>query len=79
MACEKVFTVCRQLGQHRVIDVSMGQYHTAVIVEPGHVFMLGRNNEGQLGTGNTKHQSAAISVKMFENLNALVISLCICT
>lgn len=72
VACEKVFTVSRQLSHHRVIDICMGQHHTALLVEPGQVIMVGRNSEAQLGTGNTKPQNAVVTVKTFEQQNAYV-------
>lgn len=69
---EKEFTVVRSLSRHKVLDLSLGPTHTAVLVEPGHVLTLGRNTEGQLGTGNTKQQSAPVPVKYFEEHLALV-------
>ncbi|CAH1787997.1 unnamed protein product [Owenia fusiformis] len=60
---QKVPTVIKALTKHRVVDVSMGPKHCAVLVEPGHVYTFGRNNEGQLGTENTKPQNAPIEVK----------------
>ncbi len=62
----KVFTLVRALARHRVVDVSMSSYHSAVVVEPGHVYTFGRNSEGQLGTGNTRPQNAPVEVKIFE-------------
>lgn len=58
----------RALTKHRVVDISMGQYHSAVIIEPGHIYMFGRNAEGQLGIGNTKPNCAPVEVKfLLEN------------
>jgi alpha-tubulin suppressor-like RCC1 family protein len=68
----KTFTVVRALARHRVLDVSLGLHHTSVLVEPGHVYTLGRNFEGQLGNGNTKPQAAPISVKLFQQRPASV-------
>ncbi|KAK3766064.1 hypothetical protein RRG08_002301 [Elysia crispata] len=56
-------TPVRALARHRVISVSMGLYHTAVIVEPGHVITFGKNSEGQLGNQNTKPSSNPVEVK----------------
>ena len=53
----------RNLSRHKVLDISMGLNHTAVIVEPGHVYTFGRNIEGQLGIGNTKPQNNIMEVK----------------
>ena len=72
VASEKVFTIVRSLARHRVIDISMGPYHSSVIVEPGHVYTFGRNVEGQLGTGNTKPQNAPIEIKFFQQQLAFV-------
>ena len=69
---EKVFTLVRALARHRVLDVSLGPHHSAVVVEPGHVYTLGRNSEGQLGMGNNKPQNTAIEVKVFEEKPAFV-------
>ena len=56
-------TSVRNLSRHKVLDISMGLNHTAVIVEPGHVYTFGRNIEGQLGIGNTKPQNNIMEVK----------------
>ncbi|XP_021355161.1 uncharacterized protein LOC110451456 [Mizuhopecten yessoensis] len=56
-------TPVRALARHKVLDITMGLHHTAVIVEPGHVFTFGRNTEGQLGISNTKDASAPVQVK----------------
>lgn len=41
----------------------MGACHTAVIVEPGHIYTFGKNSEGQLGIGDTKPSRAPVEVK----------------
>ena len=69
---QKVFTLVKALARHRVVDISMGPRHSAVVVEPGHVYTFGCNSEGQLATGNTKLQNAPISVKVFEEKLAFV-------
>jgi len=69
----KTFAVVKALARHRVVDISMGPHHTSVIVEPGHIYTLGRNSEGQLGTGNTRLQTAPIEVKLFQQKPAFVI------
>lgn len=53
--------------RQRVIDISMGRHHTAVIVEPGHVYTFGRNREGQLGIEGTKPNNAPVLVKSMED------------
>ena len=62
----------KALARHRIMDVHMGRYHTAVVVEPGHVCMMGRNTEGQLGMGNAKIQNAPVILKEFEENLAIV-------
>ena len=69
---EKLFTLVKTLVHHKVVSLSMGAHHTAVVVEPGHVYMMGRNSEAQLGLGNTKQYSAPIEVKLFNEKPALV-------
>ena len=66
------FTLVRALARHRVLDISMGPDHSAVLVAPGHVYTFGKNTEGQLGNGNTKLQSAPIAVKIFQDKPAFV-------
>ncbi|XP_013390784.1 uncharacterized protein LOC106159131 [Lingula anatina] len=62
----KAPTIVRALTNHRVINASLGPKHSAVLVEPGHVYTFGKNAEGQLGTGNTKQQNAPIKVKAMD-------------
>jgi len=66
------FTVVRALARHRVLDVSLGPQHSCVLVEPGHVYTLGCNSEGQLGSGSTRPQVAPIGVKLFQQRPAVV-------
>ena len=68
----KTFTVVKALCRHRVLDASMGPHHTCILVEPGHVYTLGRNVEGQLGGGSTKPQSTPVCVKAFQQKPAFV-------
>nr|XP_022295350.1 serine/threonine-protein kinase Nek9-like isoform X1 [Crassostrea virginica] len=56
-------TPVRALARHRVLDISIGACHTAVIVEPGHIYTFGKNSEGQLGIGDTKPSRAPVEVK----------------
>ena len=67
-----MFRVVRALARHRVISLHMGYHHSAVIVEPGHVYTFGRNSDGQLGTGNFKQQGGPIGIKLFEGNPAFV-------
>ncbi|WAR02234.1 NEK9-like protein [Mya arenaria] len=65
---QKVPTMVRAL-RHRMIDISMGRHHTAVIVESGTVWSFGRNVEGQLGVGETKPVDAPVEVKAMMDKN----------
>ena len=47
-----VATPIKELGKHRVVDMSLGPTHSCVVVEMGRVYTFGRNSEGQLCTGN---------------------------
>ena len=70
------FTVVRALARHRVLDISLGPQHSAVLVEPGHVYTVGSNSEAQLGCGSTRPYDAPISVKLFQQRHATVSVLC---
>ena len=52
---QKVFRLRRvhELGNKGVTNVSSGCYHSLAICEGGSVYVFGRNNHGQLGTGDT--------------------------
>ncbi|KAF2367178.1 Protein kinase domain [Trinorchestia longiramus] len=50
----------------RVVDVSMGPYHTAILKETGQVVTFGRNSEGQLGRGNCKPTNQPVLVKSMQ-------------
>lgn len=58
--------------RHRVLDISMGRFHTAVIVEAGTVWSFGRNADGQLGIEGTKSVNAPQEVKSMSNKNVVV-------
>ncbi|CAL1274048.1 unnamed protein product [Larinioides sclopetarius] len=49
--------------RQKVISVSMGALHTAVLVEPGKVITFGYNKSGQLGRGNLRNHSSPAVVK----------------
>ena len=53
----------KAMSKHRVIDMALGPNHSAVLVEQGHVYTFGNNQEGQLGLGNTKPRDAPGMVK----------------
>ena len=45
------------VSKYRVVDMSLGPTHSAVIVEGGKVVTFGRNSEGQLGCGSVNCKS----------------------
>lgn len=65
-------TAVKALSRYRVIDVALGPTHSAVLVEPGHVYTFGANSEGQLGCGNTKPRDAPATVKPLEEKTVTV-------
>ena len=70
------------LSKHRVIDMSLGPTHSAVIVEGGRVVTFGRNTEGQLGCGSMACKSTpgvVTSVKGKIMVSCVMIQLvCVC-
>jgi len=68
----KTFCVVKALARHHVIDLHMGPNHSAVIVEPGHVYTFGHYADGQLGTGNLKQQGGPIPIKQLEDKTVFV-------
>lgn len=58
-----VATPIKELGKHRVIDMSLGPTHSCVVVETGQVYTFGRNMEGQLCTGNLLSKNMPVVVK----------------
>ncbi|XP_062510211.1 X-linked retinitis pigmentosa GTPase regulator-like isoform X2 [Corticium candelabrum] len=57
------FSPVRLPGKHRVVDMALGQRHTAVVTETGSVLTLGYNQDGQLGTGDCKPRDMVMMVK----------------
>lgn len=58
-----VATPIKELGKHRVIDMSLGPTHSCVVVETGRVYTFGRNSEGQLCTGNLLPKNMPSAIK----------------
>ena len=56
-------TPLKELGKHRVINISLGPTHTSVLVEMGRVYAFGRNSEGQLCAGNCQPRNTPSAVK----------------
>lgn len=57
----------------RVTDILSGPCatHTFFITDEGRLFGLGRNEQGQLGLGNTKRQDGATEVPFFKNMKVI--------
>lgn len=66
------FSPIRLLSKHRVVDVALGQRHTAVVTETGSVLTLGYNHDGQLGTGDCKSRDTLATVKCLEDRTVTV-------
>ncbi|XP_070545873.1 uncharacterized protein [Ptychodera flava] len=70
----KVPTVIKALSKFKVLDMILGPYHSAVIVEPGLVYTFGKNGDGQLGTGNVKPREAPVPVKDLSSKTVLMLA-----
>ena len=67
------------LSKHKVVDMSLGPTHSAVIVEGGRVVTFGRNSEGQLGCGSMNCKSTPGVVTSIEGKGRIMVSnLCVC-
>jgi len=55
--CQLKPSPVRGLTKYKVVDMSLGPTHSAVIVEGGKVVTFGRNSEGQLGCGSMNCKS----------------------
>ncbi|XP_019863624.1 PREDICTED: serine/threonine-protein kinase Nek8-like, partial [Amphimedon queenslandica] len=62
----------KDLGKHRIIDCSLGSTHSAFLTETGLVYTFGRNNHGQLGSGNALPREMAVVVKGLKNKPIMV-------
>ncbi|KAJ5080314.1 regulator of chromosome condensation [Anaeramoeba ignava] len=47
-----------------ILDFSVGNEHTLILTTKGKLISFGRNDYGQLGTGDTKHQSIPIQIEL---------------
>ena len=54
----------------RIVQVSCGFGHNAALDEDGHVWIWGRNDHGQLGTGNRKILDTPVMLEL-ENITAI--------
>ncbi|XP_054713786.1 LOW QUALITY PROTEIN: serine/threonine-protein kinase Nek8-like [Uloborus diversus] len=59
--------------RQKVISVSMGAAHTAVLVEPCKLITFGGNKSGQLGRGNLKSHSAPAVVKSMADKTVTIV------
>ncbi|KAF6021597.1 hypothetical protein EB796_020093 [Bugula neritina] len=63
--------IVRDLCRFIVTSISMGEHHTAVVIEGGKVITFGRNIEGQLGSGDSKPQQGLVHVKSLSDVVSL--------
>ncbi|KAG1706199.1 Serine/threonine-protein kinase Nek9 [Nymphon striatum] len=59
----------------RVLDVSLGTCHSALLVEGGNIMMLGDNSRGQFGVGNTNMYHTP---QLLKSLNAKTVCMIQC-
>lgn len=58
----KIPALCYFLESKKVIAMDCGRYHSAFITKKNYIFVCGKNNHGQLGTGNTRDQSTVMQL-----------------
>jgi len=56
----------------RVVDVALGPFHTAVLLESGHLHMLGDNSKGQLGKGHVQPMTGPVAVNALDDKTVVV-------
>lgn len=61
------------MGKH-IVDVSCSYFHTMMITVEGELFACGRNDSGQLGTGDGIDRYAPFPVSYFANLPVLAVA-----
>ncbi|XP_033116880.1 uncharacterized protein LOC117116878 isoform X2 [Anneissia japonica] len=72
--CRKVPTVIKPLSTFRVLDMMLGQHHSAVIIDSGIVYTFGKNSDGQLGTGDVKSRTAPAQVRQMADKSVKMIT-----
>ena len=77
VSCQLKPSSVKGLSKHRVIDMSLGPTHSAVIVEGGRVVTFGRNSEGQLGCGSMNCKSTPGVVTSVEGKGRTMVSISI--
>ncbi|XP_071942036.1 uncharacterized protein [Antedon mediterranea] len=70
----KVPTIIKPLSTFRVLDMMLGQHHSAVIIESGIVYTFGKNSDGQLGTGDVKSRTAPAQVRQMADKSVKMIT-----
>uniref|UniRef100_A0A0N5C326 non-specific serine/threonine protein kinase n=1 Tax=Strongyloides papillosus TaxID=174720 RepID=A0A0N5C326_STREA len=45
----------------RVVDAKIGKYHSGILLESGHIYMFGKNSNGELGIGSLECKKSDIS------------------
>ena len=64
--------VVKDLCRFIVTSISIGDNHTAVLIEGGKVITFGRNVEGQLGFGGNRNQQGLVHVKQLDQVTSTV-------
>ena len=65
----EVPTLVSYMTSRKVSDIAAGSFHTAVMIEPYHVFTCGFNKYGQLGLGTTSDNSVFTFVERLKHRN----------
>jgi alpha-tubulin suppressor-like RCC1 family protein len=63
--------VASVISHKKIVQIATGGFHSMALDEDGVVWAWGRNNQGQLGVGNTNVQETAIQVIEITNIVAI--------
>ena len=66
--------VVSSLEGRNIAQVTAGCYHTIAVGKGGRIFVFGRNNHGQLGTGDTNERHVPFEVRTLLGKNILAVA-----
>ncbi|RHY32967.1 hypothetical protein DYB32_002077 [Aphanomyces invadans] len=67
-------TVLTDLEGKEIVRIACGCYHTVAVAESGMLYVFGRNNHGQLGTGDTTERLTPCAVDTFVGKRVAVVA-----
>ncbi|RQM23718.1 hypothetical protein B5M09_003914 [Aphanomyces astaci] len=67
-------TLLTDLEGKEVVRIACGCYHTVAVAESGMLYVFGRNNHGQLGTGDTTERLIPCAVDTFVGKRVAVVA-----